>query len=55
MGDMRAERAETRDVACLVLTLLLSKGAMKTARPGFSPQHTEGIKTKIQSKAGWQL
>lgn len=49
------ERAETRDVACLVLTRLLSEGAMKTARPGFSPRHREEIKTKIQSKAGWQV
>lgn len=53
--NMGAERAVTRDVACLVLTLLLSEGAMKVARLGFSPRHREEIKTKIQSKASWQV
>ena len=48
MEDMGADRAVTRDVECLVLTLLLSEVAMTAAR------HREEIKAKIQSKASWQ-
>lgn len=53
--DVGADRAVTRDVACLVLTLLLSEVAMTAAQPGFRPQHKGEIKTKIQSKASWQV
>lgn len=50
MEDMGADRVVTRDVACLVLTLLLREVAMTAAQPGFRPQHWEEIKLKYSPK-----